>query len=316
MVLTIEEIMDFSITHFNSIFDNATDKVSKFESWAQMEKALYHLASQDRAGKKDATLISPAVYKYNSTRSNDNVVEWSRWCAVDVDDHEFKGDIKSELVSKFGHYTFCCYSTASSKSDAPKFRLCFPLTSKVGSSKIKHFWFSLNQELGKLADAQTKDLSRMYYIPGRYANANNFIFSNTGNFVDPHALMVKHEYTEKPSSSFLDRLPEKLRDQVINYRKEQMDNTDVNWSSYRDCPFFPKTLANEYRSITTAGWYHKMYQIMVATAGNAVKNKYPITAEQITELCRELDNETGEWYKSRPIEKEANRAIEYVYRNV
>ena len=59
-----------------------------------------------------------------------------------------------------------------------------------------------------------------------------------------------------------------------------------------------------------------MYQIMVAIAGNAVKNKYPITVEEITSLCRELDVETGNWYKNRPIEKEANRALEYVYKNV
>ena len=308
--------MATSVTLFNNIFDNKTDKVTEFESFARFEEALYHLSEQPRSGKKDATLISPATYKYNSTRSNDNVISWSSWCAVDVDDHEFNGDLQSELANRFGSYYFVCYSTASSKSDAPKFRLVFPLTAEVKSSNIKHFWHALNTELGQLADIQTKDLSRMYYIPGSYAGANNFIFTNIGDTIDPHDLMRKHEYIEKSGGSFLDKLPKALRQQDIDYRKEQMDNTNVHWTSYKDCPFFPKGLANEYRVINNAGWYHKMYQIMVATAGNAVKNKYPITPEQITELCRELDNETGDWYKSRPIEKEANRAIEYVYRNI
>ncbi len=308
--------MAVSVTLFNNIFDNKTDKVTGFETFSQFEEALYHLSTQKRKGKKDATLISPAVYRHNSTRSNDNVVAWSSWCAVDVDDHEFKGDLQSELSERFGGYYFCCYSTASSKDNQPKFRLVFPLKCEVEASKIKHFWHALNTELGQLADRQTKDLSRMYYIPGCYDGANNFIFTNIGDTIDPYELMRKHEYTEKVGGSFLDKLPESLRQQVITYRKEQMDNVSVRWSSYKDCPFFPKTLANEYRMITNTGWYHKMYQIMVATAGNAVKNKYPITPEEITELCRELDNETGDWYKSRPIEKEANRAIEYVYRNV
>ena len=79
---------------------------------------------------------------------------------------------------------------------------------------------------------------------------------------------------------------------------------------------FPKQLEKEYRMISNTGWYHKMYQIMVATAGNAVKRKYPITAQEITVLCRELDAETGNWYKSRPLEKEADRALEYVYKNL
>jgi hypothetical protein len=59
-----------------------------------------------------------------------------------------------------------------------------------------------------------------------------------------------------------------------------------------------------------------MYQIMVALAGNAIKNKYPITANEISVLCRELDMDTGNWYANRPIDKEADRALEYVYKNM
>ncbi len=58
-----------------------------------------------------------------------------------------------------------------------------------------------------------------------------------------------------------------------------------------------------------------MYQIMVALAGNAVRNKYPITSAEISQLCRELDLDTGNWYENRPLDKEADRALEYVYRN-
>jgi hypothetical protein len=95
-----------------------------------------------------------------------------------------------------------------------------------------------------------------------------------------------------------------------------MDNTNVVWTSYRDCPFFPRNLEAEYRTISNTGWYHKMYQIMVAIAGNAVKKQYPITAAEISKMCRELDIETGNWYKNRPIDKEADRALEYVYKNM
>jgi hypothetical protein len=89
----------------------------------------------------------------------------------------------------------------------------------------------------------------------------------------------------------------------------------VSWSNYKDCPFFPKRLAIEYQSLTETGWYHKMYQIMVATAGNAIKNGYPITSKQIADLCRQLDTDTGNWYTNRPLDVEADRAVEYAYRN-
>ena len=156
----------------------------------------------------------------------------------------------------------------------------------------------------------------MYYIPAEYDNAFNFIFSNPGDYIDPDMVMNKHPYREKNSNSFFDRLPEDMQKEIIEHRKSKLDNVNVNWSSYRNCPFFPKQLEKEYRMINNTGWYHKMYQIMVAIAGNAVKSKYPITAQEITALCRELDVETGNWYKSRPLEKEADRALEYVYKNI
>ena len=55
---------------------------------------------------------------------------------------------------------------------------------------------------------------------------------------------------------------------------------------------------------------------MVATASNAVRNKYPITAQEIADMCRQFDIETGNWYENRPLEKEADRALEFVYKNL
>ena len=45
----------------------------------------------------------------------------------------------------------------------------------------------------------------------------------------------------------------------------------------------------EYRAITGSGWYYKLYQIMVAIAGNAISKEYPITPIEIAQLCREFD---------------------------
>ena len=55
---------------------------------------------------------------------------------------------------------------------------------------------------------------------------------------------------------------------------------------------------------------------MIAIAGTAVDKKYPITADEIAVMCRELDQETGNWYENRPLTKEADRALEYVYKNM
>jgi hypothetical protein len=54
---------------------------------------------------------------------------------------------------------------------------------------------------------------------------------------------------------------------------------------------------------------------MIATAGKAVEKGYPITASQIVELCMQFDRETGNWYENRPMEVEANNALEYAYKH-
>ena len=306
-----------SLTLFKNIFDNKTNKRIDAKDFDAFESVLYDLSKKPFKDKKDAMLMSPAVYTVDTTRKNDNVIEWAGWCAVDVDEYTPKGDLKDDLVKRFAAYRFVCYSTASSKSNQPKFRLVFPLTRSVAKDEIKRFWYALQTELGDLGDRQTKDLSRMYYIPGKYAGADNFIWSHrNGNSIDPAELIFKHPMPEKQSlNNFFDRLPEAIQQEIVNYRKEKLD-ANFEWSSYQDCPFWPRQLAAEYQSISKTGWYAKMYAIMVATAGNAIRRKYPITASEVSILCRQFDEDTGNWYKNRPLDKEADRALEYVYRNI
>lgn len=309
--------MNISLTLFKNIFDNKTNKRIDAPSFDAFEKVLYDLSEKPFQSKADAMLMSPATYEKNTTRKNDNVIEWAGWCCVDVDDYEVQGDLKDDLVKRFAAYRFVCYSTASSTSDRPKFRLVFPLTRAVEREDIRRFWFALQTELGDLGDKQTKDLSRMYYIPGRYVNAFNFIFSHRdGSSIDPLELITKHPMPEKTNlNNFFDRLPEAMQQQIVQYRKDKLD-ANYEWSSYHDCPFWPKRIAAEYTTISNTGWYAKMYAIMVAVAGNAVRKKYPITAGEISQLCRQFDEDTGNWYKNRPLDKEADRALEYVYKNI
>jgi len=310
--------MKYELTVFRNTYDNKTDNQITLKSWQEFSEMLFTLSQKkgQKGGNNSSPLISPAVYVQDSTRSNKNVMYWAGWCAVDVDDFSIHaGDIHSSLQAICGQYRFICYSTASSTPTEPKFRLVFPISRHVDKDEIPHFWYALNSTLGDLGDKQTKDLSRMYYVPADY-DAFNFIFENDGEVLDPDYIMSQWSYRPNTGNSFLDRLPPEMAKAVVEYRKEQMQNTEVNWTSYRDCPWFPKRLAAEYQTITDTGWYHKMYQIMVAIAANAIKNNYPITPRIVADLCREFDKDTGNWYDSRPLEVEADRAVEYAYRNV
>tara|TARA_R100001463_G_scaffold122514_2_gene179020 strand:- start:17 stop:880 length:864 start_codon:yes stop_codon:yes gene_type:complete len=283
-----------------------------YNSFDEFEAILYKLSESTKyPTKKDAPLISPAVYVPDTTRANDNVTGWGGFGILDIDDYE--GDMK-DIEKKYSKYRYVCYSTASSTKEKPKFRLVFPLTSGVEKDKIKHFWYALNKEIGDIADAQTKDLSRMYYVPAKYANSFNFIFSHAGVTMDPNLLMDTHAYVV-PNENFFSRLPDAIQKGLIEHRKGQLNNKDFSWTGYQDCPFINKRQVEEYKTISDTGWYAKMYQIMVSVAGNAMSKGYPITAKEIEYICRDLDTDTGGWYMKRDIGREAERAIEFVFRN-
>ena len=305
----------YSLTLFKSIFDNKTHKRMDFSSYAQFEQLLFELSRQKRPDKKSAPLITPAIYHEDTTRANDNVICWAGWAAVDIDDWKGSEDLEKKLIELYGKWNHICYSTASSTREHPKFRLIFPLSKQVPKDSIKHFWYALNKELGDVGDPQTKDLSRMYYVPGKYEGAYNFIY-NCFHGVDmiPMDIISRHDYVER-SGGLLDNLPPKIRAQLLAHRKNEMTNTDIHWTGYKDCPFVNKKLIKEYSQITDTGWYAKMYAIMTSIAGIAIRKKYPITPAQVAELCRQIDSDNGSWYDNRPLEKEAGRAIEYIYSN-
>ncbi len=303
--------MRVSLTVFKNIFDNKTNQSVDYASFDEFEQTLYNLANNDTfKTKKSAFLISPASYKPDTTRANDNVLSWS-FGIVDVDDYEGKIE---DIQEKYSGYKYVCYSTASSTKELPKFRLVFPLTSVVNKKDISHFWFALNKEIGEIGDAQTKDMSRMFYIPSQYDGAYNFIFTHEGEIMNPSEIMQKHKYIAPSNDNFLDKLPKSIRDGLMAHKMKKLTNTSYSWNGYNDCPFVYKKQIDEYKTISGTGWYYKLYAIMVTIAGNAIKKGYPITANEIEYIIREIDAETGGWYAKRPIRKEAQRAIDYIFK--
>jgi len=292
-----------SLTIFDNIYDNKTLKRMDYDSFDEFAAVLFKLAKSTKyPTKKDAPLISPAIYTKDSTRSNASVISWAGWCAVDVDTA-----VEGEPWKAYSHIQ---YSTASSTKELPKFRLVFPLSRWVDNTEIKHFWYALNKEMGEIGDIQTKDLSRMYYIPATYDGANNFINKfNEGLMMDPDKIMAKHKFV---SNDPMSKWPEAIRKGIIEHTKKSLNNTSYTWTGYKDCPFVNQRKVDEYKA-QSDGWYYSMYQLMVSIAGNAISKGYPITSKEVEYLIRDLDSETGNWYVKRPITKEAERAIEFVF---
>jgi len=312
------------ITIFGNIFDNRTDRRKEFKDWNAFKTFLIKLSElpaykpkkgEKNLAKKSSPLISPAIYEDGATRANMNVLAWSSWACVDIDTLIFKdvNNMKAELDEMIGEYDYVCYSTSSSTVEHPKFRVVFNLTEEVEYNSIKPFWYAVNQLLGNNVDVQTKDLSRMYYISGKYPDANNFIFTNDGKPLDPFDVMEMYPFDfDNDSSSLFGGLGETARQELLSSAMRQCDNRDIVWSSYRDCPFVSDKKLNEYQSLTS-DWYSGLYNLAVSIAGSAKYFKYPISAYEIEQLLREIDRDNGEWYKNRPLQLESERAIAHVF---
>ena len=303
----------YSLTIFKNAFDNQTHRTMDFPDWESFVRLLKQMSTAPLAGKSSAQLISPAVYEMGTTRANKNVTEWGHWACVDIDEGIESVD---EILTRFADTRCVVYSTASCTSEKIKLRVVFDLSRRVQADEIRKFWYALNKWCGDLGDAQTKDSSRMYYIPASYAGAYNFIHDLAGNGpLDVDQLIRDYPYQERTGNSFLDSLPEGVRESVIEHRKNSLTNTNVRWAGYADCPFLPNKMIDTYKGISETGWYSYMYRIMVAIACNAIRDGYPITANEIAQMCQQLDRDTGNWYENRPLTKEANGALKWAFAN-
>lgn len=287
----------------------------EFQTWDEFKSFLFGLHKKEYKNKKQACLISPAVYSADSKRLNSNVLYWGKWAALDIDSIDIKyEDLKNDLYNRIGDWSYICYSTASSTYDKPKFRLVVQLSESVGNDKIRALWWALNTKLESVGDRQTKDLSRMYYVPGTYCKAFNFMFCNDGNPVNVNDLIREYPIPEKPKS-FFDKLPDDMKKAILSHKRNMLDK-DYSWSSYKDCPFISKKVLDDYIKTTyskDSGRYHTMYNLMVSIASNAISSGYPITPNEIGQLCRQIDMDTGRRYPKRPFEVEAERAINYSF---
>lgn len=264
--------------------------------------------------KKHAKLISPAIYKEANSRKNANVSYWGKWAALDVDN--LKGVSKTqELFDNISKYRYICYSSASSTTEMPKFRIVFDLNTQIEASKIKHFWYAINKECLGTADAQTKDLSRMYYLPANYPNAFAFFFDNLveGDPINVSVLLNKYDYVENSyDSGFLSSLPPEYLAKLLSFKKSKLNTQGGPYSSWRVCPFVKPHLITQYNSITETGWYNMSFKIMCSIASRAIKSGYLISPTEMSSIMKSIDLDTGGWYTNRSWEKEAERAINFV----
>ena len=305
------------LTYFSSRRDNRPDgKTLSYSSWEEFVKYLKHLSNYEglKPGRDEeeapnhSPLISPAFFKKGEKRRKDAVIGWAGWAALDIDD--YKGDIDD-----FDNRGFQCvlYSTASSRKESPAFRVVVPLRSWIKGEDIPDFWYALNMHYLEIADPQAKDTCRMYYVPAKYPGAYNFFQERGGEMVCPRDLTERYPVPRLQKRRMYDRVTLDLQKAIREERHQLLleRGVNLNWTTYHECPFVNKKMIEAYKGNSSKGYYHRFYSIMVSIASRATKMGYDIDAGEIEELMREIDHETGSWYSTRSLRREAENAIQF-----
>lgn len=311
--------LPIKLTYFSSRKDNRTNKQLEFSGWEALVHYLEGLSDKEAYKPKlgedplpyHAPLISPAIYKEESLRRKDNVLCWAGWAALDVD--EFSGTIKDLDKFNDGNASYI-YSTPSSKETDIRFRLLVPLTRYVDETELLDFWYALNMKYLGLGDPQTKDSTRLFYVPGKYSDSFSFTRKYNGNYLNPDEIMAKYPLPKIIKHRLSDKLPRSMAKAVQAERESTLyeSGINLNWTSWRNCPFVNNKAVENYIYDDSEGYYHRFYSLMVSIASRAQIMGYEISVDEIETIMREIDADTGNWYEKRPIRQEAERAIAFI----
>ena len=258
---------------------------------------------------KTQGLISGAIYgNETDKRANDNVIGWDL-IILDIDDSD---KTLEEIDVIFGSFHRMFYSSASCTHNKLKMRVIIPLNETAPAEVLRNIWYATQIWCEGLVDEQTKDISRINYIPARYTNKGDdyrhFFEVRTGNYLDWRALIAKYPMPPIEERFKRNNPLKKLK------RKIFVDNNplpDFNIQS-GDCKFVWDSMIRDYQ-LTPAGGHHAaIYQFMVKICYNAQKMNYPLDISELVDMATQLDNLDGGFYDEKKIRNSAADAMEYV----
>lgn len=305
-------MLEFS--YFDHFYSNVPN-LCKSDDWASFVnnmKAISEVSGfKPPAGdfeSKSSGLISPAIYSADGQkRNNDNVIGWDIVC-MDIDDGV--NDL-SQVTKHFAPFEYIIYSSPNCTRNKLKLRVVIPLNKRAPKDKLKQIWFAMNEWCGGIIDAQTKDYSRLFYVPARYTNRGNdylhIFLTNNGITLDWETLIER--YPSPPEENLF-----KIKDPLIGLKRKIFQDAkgipEMNIIS-DDCPFVTRYMRERY-ALTPVGGHHKaIYVFMLQCCWNAEKIDYPLSLGELVDMARQLDDMDGGFYDDKKLTDSAKDALEF-----
>lgn len=253
-------------------------------------------------------LISPAIYANDGDkRRNENVVGWDM-VLMDIDDGVSDVNV---VLNHFSKYSYIVYSSPNCTKDKLKLRVCIPLNKRADRKVLSQIWFGLNEWCGGIIDQQTKDASRLFYVPARYTNRGSeythFFVTNKGISLDWEALIDK--FPSPPEQDLY-----KIKNPLLGLKRKIFQNakgipsmviTDPN------CPFVKHWMREKYALTPVGGHHRAIYIFALQCCGNAEKIEYPLSVDELVDMLEQLDQLDGGYYDIKKLTDTARDALEF-----
>jgi hypothetical protein len=290
---------------------NAHFLLNETTEWGLFLDGLRGFAETEYTAKGDAPLFSPTIYRtlvrfdsggklFKGFRNEPNAIT-SALVVIDAD----KGFdlVAAERCLTEHKIESVLYTTANNK-DGTRFRIVVPLLAPVDPETHKAVVNAVCAFLkpGWKPDTSKNNCYSLFYVPGRYAGANNRFVYIVGSIF--------------PAKAWL-----QLGGQVLGNGSAEVANTKeaapvtTTWNSSFDCPYVDQQWVNEYLDLTD-DFYNGLFQFVCRVALSALRQGIELSAGQLAELARDVESMSGRKHKSwdietRDLEGEAANALDF-----
>lgn len=310
-------------SHFSNTFDNHPCTVeTTFSEFAVFlaEEFANEAPATEKEKKHHTPLISPAAYAEDSVRANENVLCYGGWFAIDAD----TGTVPVEEIVEYLRaleINFVVYTTTSSKPEHHKYRVVFELDRDVSKDEVRQFWHGASIYFGGISDPQTKDPSRMFYVPRSWIGAHQaFEFEVDGKAVNVDEVIALAPEPE-PIQPIVPITPravkqiDRIREMIMRQGRvagptggKSIPSSATLYSS----PVVNTKFVETYCTLPKGEHHVGLFSFMYSVACRALVLGYEIDANHLIDYAKQLDNiapiKTNKARWSR-IRSEAERAL-------
>lgn len=256
------------------------------DDWDGLVDTLIEYAEVTFENKKSAELIAPHKFKDNY-RCKANA-ETSHWLFLDIDDGDLDRDV--ERIVKIGIKALI-YATPSHTFKSPRYRIVVPVHTQFPSELYKQAATGLDYAMGNIADSSKLGCDAWCFVPGRYECGDWFAPTE----VNGDILTVAQWMALAPEDDYSENIVGNPIDWNEFISKQANPRVLSTISALNEC-ILPKKLEEYARIMPGNGRTYGLFGLVLSTVQRAILKGYYPNEQEIAQLARDIDAETGGYH--------------------